>query len=466
MIPRRVLVLGSGGREHALAWRLSVDSPAPLVIVAPGNPGIAARFECVPLDPGDAAAVIRLCRERGIELVVVGPEAPLATGIVDAVSAAGYTVFGPSRAAAQLESSKWFAKTVLAEAGAPTARAVRCTDVEGARTALADFPLPWVLKADGLAAGKGVLVTSDRAAAEEFIDACLMGQAFGASGQVMVIEEPLEGSEATVMAVCDGERFLLLPAAHDFKRAFEDDRGPNTGGMGAWAPHPSLDAGLENEIGERIIAPVLGRMAARGTPFRGVLYAGLMLTSEGPRVIEFNVRFGDPEAQVVLPLVEGSLAGLLDSAARGALDAQSIRRAEGAAVAVALTDAGYPGTTSGTAVITGLEACEAREGVQVFHAATVRADSAWRVSGGRAAYVTARGENLGDARSRARAAVACLGGNGWRYRSDVAGATVDAPGIHDHPGGSIDRPGTPGTSDESSKRTASRDARMPVANGG
>jgi phosphoribosylamine--glycine ligase len=427
MIPARVLVLGSGGREHALAWRLAADSPAPHVIVAPGNPGIAARFECVSLDPCDAAAVSRLARERGVDLVVVGPEAPLAAGIVDALAAEGLTVFGPTREAARLESSKWFAKTVLEEAGAPTARAVRCTGEAEARAALAGFTPPWVLKADGLAAGKGVLVTRVLAEAEAFLESCLSGSAFGASGQVVVIEEYLEGIEASVMAVCDGERFVLLPAARDFKRAFEHDRGPNTGGMGAWAPHPAVGAGLEREVGARIIAPVLARMRERGTPFRGVLYAGLMLTAAGPRVIEFNVRFGDPETQVVLPLVGGSLVTLLDSAARGGLDASAIRRTEGAAVAIALTGAGYPERVSGTAIVEGLDACESREGVRVFHAATAREGAAWRVTGGRAAYVTATAADLGTAGARAREAVEHLGGTGWRYRHDIAPGEASVP---------------------------------------
>ena len=424
MMPRRVLVLGSGGREHALAWRLAADRPGPEVIVAPGNPGIAASFECVNLDPSDPAAVTRLCRDRAIELVVVGPELPLAAGIVDALTDAGVAVFGPSRAAARLESSKWFAKTVLGEAGSPTARAVRCTGAGEARAALEHFGAPWVLKADGLAAGKGVMVTSDRDESQAFLDACFAGAAFGASGEVVVIEEFLEGTEASVMAVCDGERFVLLPAARDFKRAFERDLGPNTGGMGAWAPHPDVGSDREREAGERVIAPVLRRMRERGTPFRGVLYAGLMLTGKGPVVIEFNTRFGDPEAQAVLPLVGGAFAGLLAGAARGALDAGAIRRQEGAAVAIALTDADYPGSASGMGRIEGLDACEAREGVRVFHAATAREGASWRVTGGRAAYVTASGADLADAGTRARAAVESLGGSGWRYRRDIMDRSV------------------------------------------
>jgi len=426
MSVRRVMVLGSGGREHALAWRLGGDREAPEVIVAPGNAGLATRLPCVPVDPCDAGAVVELALARDVDLVVIGPETPLALGVADALAAAGVPAFGPSRDAAGLESSKWFAKTVLAESGVPTARAVRCDSTTAARAALDGFAPPWVLKADGLAAGKGVRVTADREEAHGFLEACLGGGAFGAGGRVVVIEEYLAGEEASVLAVTDGERFVLLPAARDFKRALEHDLGPNTGGMGAWAPHPAVSGVLEAEIAERVIAPVLRRMRERGTPYRGTLYAGLMLTDEGPKVIEFNARFGDPEAQAVLPLVSGSLAECLAGVARGALDPGTVGRRPGAAVAVALTSSAYPAEAATAGRIEGLEACEGCEGILVFHAATAPEGGGHRITGGRAAYVVATADTPATAATRIRAAMASLGGQGWRHRADVARWGADA----------------------------------------
>jgi len=415
----RILVLGSGGREHALAWRMSRDPEAPEVVVAPGNDGMARHFRRVPVDANDAAAVVELARHERPSLVVVGPEAPLAAGVSDALRAAGFAVSGASRAAARLESSKWFAKELMREAGVPTPAAAEFTELPQAVAALAHHGPPWVVKADGLAAGKGVLVTSSAAQAEAFLRECLQGDRFGDSGRRVVLETHVSGEEASVVAICDGERHMLLPAARDHKRAFDGDRGPNTGGMGAYAPTPAVTAELEHDISSRIFAPVLGTMHRRGTPYRGALYAGLMLTAAGPQVIEFNARFGDPETQATLPLLGGSLALLLASAERGSLEPHAVTRAPGGAVTVALVDEGYPDAVKGGGTILGLDEVE-RSGVLVFHAGTRREGADWRVSGGRAAYLTATADTLDAARVRVEQARARLSGNGWRSRTDIA----------------------------------------------
>jgi phosphoribosylamine--glycine ligase len=424
-----ILVIGSGGREHAIAWRLARDPHAPTVHVAPGNAGMAQQFTCHAVRETDPAAVVTLAQQLRAELVVVGPEAPLAAGVADALAAAGIAVFGASRECAKLEASKWYAKQVMREAGVPTAEAVECSSVAQAVAALetmSRFAAPWVLKADGLAAGKGVLVTRERAEAEAFARECLEGARFGEGGRRLVIEEFLEGEEASVIAICDGERFVLLPAARDHKRAYDGDEGANTGGMGAFAPLADVTPALEAQIGERIVAPVLRVMAGRGAPYRGALYVGLMLGPAGPRVVEFNARFGDPETQVILPLLGGSVSDLLENAASGRVQPGRLALGEctrlpGAAVAVAITDVDYPGTAQGGGRIAGLELLEdAASGVTVFHAGTRREDDQWCVAGGRAAYVMAVGEDVAAARSRAYAAIARLGGDGWRVRRDIA----------------------------------------------
>jgi phosphoribosylamine--glycine ligase len=424
--PARILVLGSGGREHALAWRLARDPHRPEVLVAPGNDGSGRAFERLAVRDTDPAAVVAACRERAVGLVVVGPEAALAAGVADALESAGVPVFGASRAAARLESSKWFAKEVMREAGVPTAGAERCASPAEVRAALRRFGAPHVVKADGLAAGKGVLVTSDGAEAERFARGCLEGGAFGDSGRSVVIEEHLAGEEASVIAVCDGRRFALLPPARDYKRAADGDGGPNTGGMGAYAPTPAVGAAVEAEVGERVVGPVLRAMAARGTPYRGALYCGVMLGPGGVRVIEFNARFGDPETQSIVPLLAGSFSSLLAGAARGALEPGAVSRAGGAAVTVALVDSGYPGDVRGGGVIEGLDGLAERD-VTVFHAGTRLEDGRWVVRGGRAAYLTAARETIEAARSAAYAALAALSGTGWRCRGDIA-ATVAGAG--------------------------------------
>lgn len=425
---RRIVVLGTGGREHALAWRLAHDPDRPEVFVAPGNRGMVGGLTTIEA-PMQSEALLEACRRIGADLVVVGPEVLLADGVVDRGQAMGLTVFGPSSQAARLESSKWFAKQVMVEAGVPTARAEEFADVTEALAALDRFGPPWVVKADGLAAGKGVLVSGDRAETEGFVRDCLQGGRFGASGTRIVLEEFLSGEEASIMAVCDGERHVLLPPARDYKRAYDGDRGPNTGGMGSFAPTPSVTADLEAEVSTRIVTPILRTLAGRGIPYRGTLYVGLMLTPTGPRVIEFNVRFGDPETQSILPLVSGSLGDLFHGAALGRLDPGAVGRREGAAVTIALVDEGYPAALLGTGVIEGLDALR-DPNLQVFHAGTTLEGAVCRVTGGRAAYVTALGATIAEAGERARAACATLHGHGWRFRRDIA-AEVAVPRVNE-----------------------------------
>jgi phosphoribosylamine--glycine ligase len=420
---QRILIVGSGGREHALAWRLSRDPEVERVTVAPGNDGIARTFACHPTPPSDVRALAALCRDQRVTLAVIGPEAPLAAGVADGLRAAGVATYGPSRAAAQLEASKWTAKQVMEEAGVATARAGSFDRLGEARAALDRFGPPWVVKVDGLASGKGVLVTEARDEAERFLEQALEGGRFGEAGRRVVLEEFLVGEEASVMAVCDGEHYLLLPAARDYKRAYDGDRGPNTGGMGAWAPSPAVDRSGEAAVGERVVRPVLAAMARRGTPYRGTLYAGLMCTAAGPRVVEFNCRFGDPETQVVLPLLEGSLTRVLASAASGDIDPTAVRRGEGAAVSVAVVDQGYPEAIAASGAVEGLDALMARDDLMVFHAGISRADSRWRVTGGRAFHVASQGASREAARARVYDAIASLGGQGWRCRSDIAASS-------------------------------------------
>lgn len=391
------------------------------MLLAPGSAAATERFERVVAGDVRNETIVDAAAARGVTLVVVGPEQFLAEGLVDELEARGIPAFGPTRSAARLESSKWFAKTVLDARAIPTAHAVRCGTPAEVDAALERAAAPFVIKADGLRAGKGVLVTSDRADARRFAVACLESALKTEERAAVVVEEHLEGEEVSVMAVTDGRRFVLLPPARDYKRVDDGDRGPNTGGMGAFAPSPALDERLEQEIGARIVQPALDEMVDRGAPFRGILYCGLMLTAGGPMVLEFNARFGDPETQVVLPLVGGDFARLLGSAAAGALDAGACAREPGACVAVALVDRGYPEALGG-GVIEGVDGLASEPDVQVLGAGMERDGERWRLTGGRAAYVTARAATLREARERAYAAVGRLGGTGWKHRTDIAAA--------------------------------------------
>jgi phosphoribosylamine---glycine ligase len=417
----RILIAGGGGREHALAWRLAAHTGHTQVICAPGNPGIADVSNLAAVDPGDPDALLALAERESIDLTVIGPELPLDRGVVDRFRAAGRRIFGPPRAAAQLECSKVFAKGFMARHGIPTARYRVCESSNAARRAIAsgEFGLPVVLKADGLAAGKGVVVAADADEAERAIHAAMEAQQFGAAGMRLVIEECLVGPEVSFFALCDGTRALPIATAQDHKRIFDDDQGPNTGGMGAFSPSPLVDQPMQARIMREIVDPVLRGMRTEGTEYRGFLYAGLMLTCAGPKVIEYNVRFGDPEAQVVMPLIDGDLAALLAAAADGDLGGRTVTLRDRVSVGVVLAAEGYPGAVKTGAPIHGLQEASRLPGVTVFHAGTAAADGAIVTAGGRVLTVVATGEDYGSAIDRAYQAVALISFDGMQYRRDI-----------------------------------------------
>jgi phosphoribosylamine--glycine ligase len=394
-----VLVVGSGGREHALAWKLASSPQLGELHAAPGNPGIARLGSCHPIRPDDAEGLLELVRTADIELVVIGPEAPLVDGVADELRHAGVSVFGPSAAAARIEGSKSFAKTVIESAGVPTAASMETPEA------------PCVLKVDGLAAGKGVFVCRTE---EEVAAALPQAQTFDGA---LVVEELLEGDEVSVFAVTDGDRVVPLAAARDYKRVGDGDTGPNTGGMGAYAPADDVDLGA---LVAAVHQPVVTELARRDTPFTGLLYAGLMLTDEGPKVLEFNCRFGDPETQSVLPCLDGDLLPLLAGAAAGRLDDAPVPASTGAAVTVVLAGKSYPESGDAGSPISGIEEAEA-EGALVFHAGTARSSGTLVTNGGRVLGVTGVAATLAEARTRAYAGVDRITFEGARYRRDVAG---------------------------------------------
>jgi len=386
--------LGSGGREDALAWRLRQSPSCGRLIAAPGNPGIARWAECVHADPCDPHAIVELARREAIDLVVVGPEAPLVAGVGDALREAGIAVFGPNAIPAQLEGSKGFTKDLCRANAIPTADYVRVERMSDARESLSGFGIPVVIKADGLAAGKGVTVALSREEAEAAIEAAGDGP--------LVIEEFLEGEEASLFALVDGETAVPLASAQDHKRVGEGDTGPNTGGMGAYAPAPVLTPDLERRAMNEIVGPTARALAAAGTPFSGVLYAGLMLTADGPKLIEYNVRFGDPECEAIMPLIEGDFAELLHAVATGRLaEIEPPRLSPKHAMTVIVAAQGYPGTPAAGGSIRALEAAEQVEGVTVFHAGTARDGDGLIAKGGRVLAVTAVAESFANARARA-----------------------------------------------------------------
>jgi phosphoribosylamine---glycine ligase len=406
-VPMNVLLIGSGGREHALAWALSKSPLLGALYCAPGNAGLAEVARCVKLDVDDHAAIITFCRAQRIEFVVVGPEGPLVAGLADALAAARIKVFGPSRAAAQLEGSKGFTKDLCRECAIPTAAYGRFGCAGEAKAYLGTTALPIVIKADGLAAGKGVVIAHTKADAEGAIDACFDG-AFGAAGAEIVIEEFLEGEEASVFALVDGHDILPLATAQDHKRVGDGDVGPNTGGMGAYSPAPVMTPAMIGRTMDEIIRPTVAGMARRGTPFKGVLFLGVMITRDGPKLFEYNVRFGDPECQVLMMRLKSDVLAALLATADGTLRSCDLAWHGDAALTVVMASKGYPGAYQTGSVIRGLERAGAMEGVAVFHAGTSRQGDRLIASGGRVLNITARGATVAEAQRRAYAAIDCI----------------------------------------------------------
>lgn len=418
-----VLLIGSGGREHALAWKLSASPLLTKLYCAPGNGGIAEVAECVPIAVADHTAVIRFCKDNAIDLVVVGPEAPLVAGLVDDLSTAGIKCFGPRQAAAQLEGSKGFTKDLCREFGIPTAAYGRFSNAASAKVYLAGQKLPIVIKADGLAAGKGVTIAQSREEADAAIEACFAG-AFGKAGSEVVVEEFLEGEEASFFALVDGTHALPLAAAQDHKRVGDGDTGPNTGGMGAYSPAAVMDDAMVERTMREIIAPTVAAMAKRGTPFKGVLFAGLMIGADGPKLIEYNARFGDPETQVLMMRLKSDLLPALLASVDGVLGTFDLRWHDDAALTVVMAANGYPGAPEIGTEIKGLEAAAGVEGAEIFHAGTRRDGERLLAAGGRVLNISARGKTVAEAQARAYAAAARIDWPGGFYRHDIGWRAV------------------------------------------
>jgi phosphoribosylamine--glycine ligase len=422
----RVLVIGSGAREHALAWRLASDGHATACFCAPGNPGIGQVATIVPIAPTDLDGLAAFARQERIDLTMVGPELPLAGGLSDRFAAEGRLILGPTRAAARLETSKAFAKAFMARHGVPTARFRTCAAPEEARRAVEEFGAPVVVKADGLAAGKGVVVAMDAAAAMSAVEAAMVAREFGDAGATVVVEEFLRGEEASFFCLCDGTHALPFGTAQDHKRVRDGDQGPNTGGMGAFAPSPLVTPAVHERVVREIVEPVLDGMRSEGTPFRGFLYVGLMLTGEGPKVVEFNVRFGDPEAQVVLPLLDDDLVSMAAAAAAGRLDRLRCEFRPGARVGVVLASGGYPGRFEKGKPVAGLDEASAMGDVVVFHAGTAVAGGQVVTDGGRVLTVVGGGADHRAAMARAYEAVARISFEGMHYRTDIGRKAISA----------------------------------------
>lgn len=416
----RILVVGSGGREHALVWALAGSPLATDIYCAPGNAGIQTDAVCVAIEVMDTTGLVNFALEKRIDLVVIGPEAALAAGLADALAKESILAFGPSQAAAEIESSKSFMKSVCESAGAPTAAYKTFTDKDAAIAYVTAQGAPIVVKADGLAAGKGVVVAETVEDAIAAVEACLSDGAFGAAGESILIEEFMEGEEVSFFALADGEYAMPFQSAQDHKRAFDDDKGPNTGGMGAYSPAPPMTDAMTNRVMAEIIQPVMDEMVKRGRPFKGVLFAGLMMTTDGPKVVEFNARFGDPEAQAILPRLRSDFLPALVVASEGGLKHFDLRWRPESAMTVVMAANGYPGAYEKGSVIQGVDVADAMDGVTVFHAGTVAGPVGELLSnGGRVLGVTALGEDLATARDRAYAGVGAIDWPKGFFRKDI-----------------------------------------------
>jgi phosphoribosylamine--glycine ligase len=423
----KLLVLGGSGREHALVWKLASERDVGEIVCAPGNAGISRLAKCVPIDLAEPAQALALAEAEQVDLTIVGPEGPLSRGVVDEFIAARMAIFGPTRAAAELESSKVFAKNFMSRHGVPTARYRVCERAEEALATLsrAEFQFPVVLKADGLAAGKGVTISADRSSAERAIQEMMVDRCFGESGSRLVIEECLEGREASFFVITDGRRAVHIGSAEDHKRAYDSDQGPNTGGMGAYAPSPLVDSALQSRIMAEIVMPVIDGLRGEGREFRGVIYAGLMLTSAGPRVIEFNARLGDPETQVMLPMLQTDLLPLLVASALGRLNGPAARVRSDPCVGVVLASGGYPGSYRTGMSISGLDEVEKMPDVQVFHSGTATRGGHLLTAGGRVLTVVGSGKSYRDAKDVAYTAADRISFDGMHMRRDIGMRAVE-----------------------------------------
>ena len=417
----KILIIGGGAREHALAWKLSREPDVESVICTPGNPGIASAARCLPADVSAPGELLAIAETQAVDLTVVGPELPLSRGVVDVFTAAGRAIVGPTKAAAALEWSKAFAKDFMARHRVPTAAFRVCESADEALTTIrrGEFTFPLVLKADGLAAGKGVVIAEDAATAEAVVGAMMIDRRFGDAGSRVVLEEFLVGQEASYFVLADGTNFVQLGSAQDHKRIFDDDLGPNTGGMGAFAPSPLITEEMSHRVCDEIVLPVLAGMDHEGNPYRGFLYVGLMLTADGPKVIEFNVRFGDPEAQVVLPMLDEDLAWLLGEAATGALPSRPARFRREPHVGVVLAAGGYPDAPETGKAIDGVAAAGDVPGAIVFHAGTAKREGRLVTAGGRVLTVVGRSTTFKDAIDTAYAAASRIHFDGMQYRRDI-----------------------------------------------
>ncbi len=429
----RILVVGGGGREHALVWKISQSRHAERLYCAPGNPGIARMAECINLKPTDLDGLAHFASDQQIDLTVVGPEAPLVAGIVDRFECRGLPIFGPSTDPARIEGSKSFAKELMSQYGIPTATFWRCDTPQEALDRAAEYfrthpdGKPVVVKADGIAAGKGVVIAANEEEAREAVERIMADRVFGTAGERVVIEEYLEGEEASLMAFTDGDTVVLMPPVQDHKRIFEGDQGPNTGGMGAYSPVPAVPESVAQEALDRVLKPAVAAIRDLGIPYKGVLYAGLMLTPDGIRTVEFNCRFGDPEAQVVLPLLDGDLVEIIDAVVNSDLDSVQVRWKPEAAACVVAASEGYPGEYEPGKPIEGLDRAAAAEGCLVFQAGTRVHNGQVVTDGGRVLSVTGLGSSLPEAVSRAYAGLSNIRFDGMHYRRDIASRALPQP---------------------------------------